>query len=116
MYYPQIHHQFPLSFEYNQYFLKFLAYHYVSNRFRTFMMDNECERLEAGWLLDDRSKGETIPSPENAPHAPPRRKTSQGLNIWDYVEQHQRRNPVFLNFRYSQFDHETVSTDENYLL
>jgi len=104
----QIHSQFPLSFEYNQYFLKFLAYHYVSNRFRSFMLDNECERVEAGWLLDDRSRGEPAPSPENAPHIPPRRKTSQGLNIWDYIDQHQRRNPVFLNFRYSPVDAETV--------
>lgn len=50
----QIHHQFPLSFEFNQFFLRFIAYHYVSNRFRTFMMDNEYERVEAGWLMDDR--------------------------------------------------------------
>ena len=49
----QIHRQFPQSFEYNEYFLKFLAYHYVSNRFRTFMLDNEFERMEAGWLLED---------------------------------------------------------------
>ena len=49
----QIHRQFPQSFEYNEYFLKFLAYHYVSNRFRTFMLDNEFERMEAGWLMED---------------------------------------------------------------
>lgn len=103
----QIHTQFPLSFEYNQYFLKFLAYHYVSNRFRTFMLDNEYERLEAGWLLDDKQRSEPTPSPDGMPHTPTR-PNSQGLNIWDYVERHQRRNPVFLNFQYSPMDQETV--------
>ena len=34
-------------------YIRFLAYHYVSNRFRSFMLDNELERMEAGWLLYD---------------------------------------------------------------
>lgn len=49
----QIHSQFPCSFEFNQYFLKFMAYHYVSCRFRTFLHDCEYERNECGWTEED---------------------------------------------------------------
>ena len=49
----QIHSQFPLSFEFNQYFIKFLAYHYISCRFRTFLHDCEYERCKCGWVDED---------------------------------------------------------------
>lgn len=49
----QIHSQFPLSFEFNQYFIKFLAYHYVSCRFRTFLQDCEADRSKFGWIDED---------------------------------------------------------------
>lgn len=49
----QIHSQFPMSFEFNQYYLRFLAYHHVSCRFRTFLMDCEAERAECGWLNEE---------------------------------------------------------------
>ena len=55
----QIHRQFPMAFEFNQYYLRFLAYHHVSCRFHTFLCDYECQRSQAGFMDKKNSKAST---------------------------------------------------------
>lgn len=94
----QIHHQFPLSFEFNQYFLKFLAYHCVSCRFRTFMLDSEFERMEAGWLLEERAGKHRNLDPGGDEELG--MQTKIGHSLWDYIDKFAGKSPVFYNFYY----------------
>ncbi|ESO95293.1 hypothetical protein LOTGIDRAFT_232003 [Lottia gigantea] len=104
----QIHNQFPLSFEFNQYFIKFLAFHYVSNRFRTFMLDNEFERVEAGWLQEEKKSPKVDEMDEIIGYSPKHLNQSVGHSIWDYIEKQHRKSPIFSNFMYSPEDQEQV--------
>ncbi|KAF5897193.1 myotubularin-related protein 5 isoform X5, partial [Clarias magur] len=89
----QIHHQFPMEFEFSQYYLKFLAYHYVSNRFRTFLLDSDYERIELGILYEE--KGE--------------RKSPQVCkSVWDYIDRLHKKTPIFYNYMFSPEDDEVL--------
>ena len=103
----QIHNQFPLSFEFNLFFLKFLAYHYVSNRFRTFMMDNEFERFESGWILEEKKASKFDETDEDGMFSY-KHQSNPGMSVWDYIDKHHRRSPIFCNFFYSVHDQEMV--------
>ncbi|XP_078275779.1 myotubularin-related protein 5 isoform X2 [Rhinoraja longicauda] len=89
----QIHLQFPMEFEFSQYYLKFLAYHYVSNRFRTFLLDSDHERIELGLMYEE--KGE---------------RKSQHIykSVWDYIDRLSKKTPVFFNYLYAPEDGEVL--------
>uniref|UniRef100_A0A8C7SUM9 SET binding factor 1 n=1 Tax=Oncorhynchus mykiss TaxID=8022 RepID=A0A8C7SUM9_ONCMY len=83
----QIHLQFPMEFEFSQYYLKFLAYHYVSNRFRTFLLDSDYERIELGEpFLCSTDKG----------------------SMWDYIDRLNKKTPIFFNYMFSPEDEEVL--------
>uniref|UniRef100_S4RYP5 Myotubularin phosphatase domain-containing protein n=1 Tax=Petromyzon marinus TaxID=7757 RepID=S4RYP5_PETMA len=79
----QVQYQFPTEFEFNDYYLRFLAYHHVSNRFRTFLLDSDYERIEQGVLYEEKGA------------------RSCGQSLWEYVDSLHRRAPLFYSFLYS---------------
>jgi len=106
----QIHSQFPMSFEFNQYYLEFIAYHHLSNRFRTFMLDSECKRVEAGWMLEETkllARSESSLNDLTGDGG----SVAASFSVWDYISDQHRNSPVFFNFQYSpSHDSEPVST------
>ncbi|XP_078409293.1 myotubularin-related protein 5 isoform X4 [Cetorhinus maximus] len=89
----QIHLQFPMEFEFSLHYLKFLAYHYVSNRFRTFLLDSDHERIELGLMYEE--KGE-------------RKNQHAYKSVWDYIDRLSKKTPVFFNYLYAPEDGEVL--------
>ncbi|XP_031415031.2 myotubularin-related protein 5, partial [Clupea harengus] len=89
----QIHLQFPMEFEFSQYYLKFLAYHHVSNRFRTFLLDSDYERIELGVLYEE--KGE-------------RKNPQVCKTVWDYIERLNKKTPILYNYMFAPEDEEVL--------
>uniref|UniRef100_A0A3Q2PJ12 SET binding factor 1 n=1 Tax=Fundulus heteroclitus TaxID=8078 RepID=A0A3Q2PJ12_FUNHE len=89
----QIHLQFPMEFEFSQYYLKFLAYHYMSNRFRTFLLDSDYDRIELGVLYEEKSD---------------RKNPQVCKSVWDYIDRLYKKAPVFYNYMFSPEDDEVL--------
>nr|KAF6497565.1 SET binding factor 1 [Rousettus aegyptiacus] len=94
----QVHVQFPMEFEFSPFYLKFLGYHHVSRRFRTFLLDSDYERIELGLLYEE--KGE-------------RRGPQVCRSVWEYVDRLSKRTPVFYNYMYAPEDAEVLRPYSN---
>ncbi|XP_060530285.1 myotubularin-related protein 13 isoform X2 [Cylas formicarius] len=110
----QIQKQYPMAFEFNDYYLRFLAYHSVSCRFRTFLFDCEFERVESGVAAVEDKRGsltshhksvDTTSDDENIYPGGRLCGTTSGTNlgqsVFDYIEKQHARNPLFFNFMYT---------------
>lgn len=118
----QIHLQFPLSFEFNDFYLRFLAYHSVSCRFRTFLFDCELERFDSGIATIEDKRGslnskhvvetgtgsddDIFPGGIRSSGAG---ATKIGYSVFDYIDRQHAKSPVFFNFMY-------INDKENFVL
>lgn len=118
----QIHLQFPVSFEFNDFYLRFLAYHSISCRYRTFLFDCELERFDSGIATIEDKRGSL-----NSKHVVETGQGSDddifpggirssgvgatkiGYSVFDYIERQHAKSPIFFNFMY-------ISDKENFVL
>ncbi|XP_008832979.1 myotubularin-related protein 5 isoform X2 [Nannospalax galili] len=94
----QVHLQFPMEFEFSQFYLKFLGYHHASRRFRTFLLDSDYERIELGLLYEE--KGE-------------RKGQLACRSLWEYADRLSKKTPVFYNYTYAPEDTEVLRPYSN---
>ncbi|CAH2055654.1 unnamed protein product, partial [Iphiclides podalirius] len=100
----QLVKQFPLAFEFNEYYLRFVAHHSVSCRFRSFLFDSEAQRAELGLAAADERRPdssrlgvETGASEEESGG----RAAAHGVSLFDYADRLHQRVPIFYNFLYT---------------
>ena len=106
--------QFPNAFEFNEFYLEFLAYHSVSNRFKTFLLDSEFECLNFGLLnvpgscKTDQPKnfiGKNDVKQQTDLHTNITYQQSSSISsnttcIWEYIQKVHYNSAKFFNFNY----------------
>lgn len=111
----QIQAQFPLAFEFNEFYLRFLAYHSVSCRFRTFLFDCELERFDLGIAAIEDKRGslnskhvvEACTGSDDDSIYPGGIRSSNsnshkiGFSVFDYIDRQHSKSPTFYNFMYA---------------
>ncbi|XP_045520262.1 myotubularin-related protein 13 isoform X1 [Pieris brassicae] len=102
----QLQKQFPLAFEFNDYYLRFVAYHSVSCRFRTFLFDNEAQRADIGLSPDERRPDvgrlvmETGSGGAEGGNGDEEGRGG-GLGVFEYIDRLHQRSPIFFNLLYA---------------
>jgi len=105
----QLHNQFPMAFEFSHFYLKFLAYHHVSCRFRTFLLDSELQRSECGFTQEEKKS--SLGNGRTGKHVTDYHSSDEeignssstlpgthlGLCIFDYIDRASFKSPVFHN-------------------
>ena len=82
--------QYPVAFEFNDFYLRMMAYHSCSMRFHTFALNSDKERSERGW--------------QDYPVAWMRSKNVRADNyssFWTFIENITKESMMFYNFNYS---------------
>ncbi|XP_052744607.1 myotubularin-related protein 5 isoform X3 [Bicyclus anynana] len=104
----QLQKQFPLAFEFNDYYLRFVAYHSVSCRFRTFLFDSEAQRAELGLApADERRVDASRLGVETGGSGGAGGAGGEGedgrasLGLFEYIERLHQRSPLFYNLLYT---------------
>ena len=78
------------------------------------MMDNEFERMEAGWLLEGKKMYQLDDFEEEAGFSTKHiQQSNVGASLWEYIEKHHRKSPIFYNFMYSPGEQDMVRYVEN---
>ncbi|CAG7827012.1 unnamed protein product [Allacma fusca] len=113
----QFMRQYPMSFEFNDTYIKFLAFHSISARFRTFLADSELERVEYGFMAQDDKRG-SLPRPYKTVDTSSDDKNiymhssrhlggnsqlhNLGQSVFEYIDKNHAKSPTFYNFLYEK--------------